>query len=185
MNDMHLKPWFEEAKTGIPDIDSLILTALDRAKGNWDATTIDGGPHPYEDPEYLTAIEGQARRWDMILPVELFAHGLTADQWSRLIAAMNDLGRFGLSDMAVVRRDPEENPDESVYAPYDDWETADYEAFRLSGPRVEYVVYDLRALAEQMDENPKRSDGLIRYDTKYALAGFDYLTFVETPFEDA
>lgn len=30
-----------------------------------------------------------------------------------------------------------------------------------------------------MDENPKRLDGLIRYDTKYALAGFDYLTFVE------
>lgn len=66
-----------------------------------------------------------------------------------------------------------------MYAPYDDWETADYEAFSLSGPRVEYVVYDLRALAEQTDENPKRSDGLIRYDTKYALAGFDYLTFVE------
>ncbi|WP_195939081.1 hypothetical protein [Bifidobacterium pseudocatenulatum] len=117
---MHLTPWFKEAKTGVPDIDILILTALDRAKGNWDATIIDGGPHPYEDPEYLTAIEGQARRWDTILPVELFAHGLTADQWSRLIAAMNDLGRFGLSDMAVVRRDSEENPDESVYAPYDD-----------------------------------------------------------------
>lgn len=167
------------AKTGISDIDILILTALDRAKGNWDAITIDGGPHPYEDPEYLAAIEGQARRWDTILPVELFAHGLTADQWSRLIAAMNDLGRFGLSDMAVIRRDSEETPDESVYAPYDDWETADYEAFRLSSPRVEYVVYDLRALAEQTDENPKRSDGLIRYDTKYALAGFDYLTFVE------
>lgn len=74
---------------------------------------------------------------------------------------------------------PRGEPDESVYAPYDDWETADYEAFSLSGPRVEYVVYDLRALAEQTDENPKRSDGLIRYDTKYALAGFDYLTFVE------
>ena len=179
MNDMHLTPWFEEAKTGIPDIDFLILTALDRAKGNWDATTIDGGPHPYEDHEYLAAIEGQARRWDMILPVGLFTHGLTAGQWSRLIAAMNDLGRFGLSDMAVIRRDPEENPDESVYAPYDDWDTADYEAFRLSGPRVEYVVRDLRALAEQTDENPYRSYGLIRYDTKHALAGFDYLTFVD------
>lgn len=81
--------------------------------------------------------------------------------------------------MAVICRDSEENPDESVYATYDDWEIADYEAFRLSGPRVEYVVYDLRALAEEMDENPKRSDGLIRYDTKYTLAGFDYLTFVE------
>ena len=96
-----------------------------------------------------------------------------------IIAAMNDLGRFGLSDTAVIRRDPEENPDESVYAPYDDWDTADYEAFRLSGPRVEYVGRDLRALAEQTDESPYRSYGLIRYDTKHALAGFDYLTFVD------
>ena len=39
---------------------------------------------------------------------------------------MNDLGRFGLSDTAVVRRGLTEPFDESVVALRDDWDEADY-----------------------------------------------------------
>ena len=43
----------------------------------------------------------------------------------------------------------------------------------------ECVVNDLRLLAEDMDKEPRHMDGLVRYDTAYALAGFKYLTFKE------
>lgn len=91
---------------------------------------------------------------------------------------MDDLGRFGLSDTAIVRRQLMEPFGESVLAIRDDWELADFEACELSDP-YECVVNDLRLLAEDMDKEPRRMGGLVRYDTAYALAGFKYLTFKE------
>ena len=62
-----------------------------------------------------------------------------------------------------------------------DWELADFEACELSDPHMpdpyECVVNDLRLLAEDMDKEPRHMGGLVRYDTAYALAGFEYLTF--------
>ena len=69
---------------------------------------------------------------------------------------MNDLGRFGLSATAVVRRG---SRNRSTADPY------------------ECVAYDLRLLAEETDPDPRHTGGLVRHRTNYALAGFDYLTF--------
>lgn len=80
---------------------------------------------------------------------------------------MNDLGRFGLSDTAIVRRDLMDG-EESVLAIRDNWEVAD--------PYI-CVVYDLRRLAEDEDGKPRRMKGTMRCDTHYSLSGFDYLTF--------
>lgn len=90
---------------------------------------------------------------------------------------MDDLGRFGLSDTAIVRRDLMDG-EESVLAIRDDWELADFKACELSDP-YECVVNDLRLLAEDMDKEPRHTGGLVRYDTAYALAGLKYLTFKE------
>lgn len=96
---------------------------------------------------------------------------------------MDDLGRFGLSDTAIVRRQLMEPFGESVLAIRDDWELADFEACELSNPHMpdpcECVVYDLRLLAEDMDKEPRHMGGLVRYDTAYAPAGLKYLTFKE------
>ena len=116
-------------------------------------------------------------RWDDWIPAGLFGRGLNAAWWGRLVDAMDDLGRFGLSDTAIVRRDLMDG-EESVLAIRDDWELADFEACELSAP-YECVVNDLRLLAEDMDKEPRRMGGLVRYDTAYALAGFKYLTFKE------
>lgn len=94
---------------------------------------------------------------------------------------MNDLGRFGLSDTAVVRRGLTEPFDESVVALRDDWDEADYCACEWSDPNTadpyECVAYGLRLLAEETDPDPRHTGGLVRHRTNYALAGFDYLTF--------
>lgn len=94
-------------------------------------------------------------RWDDWIPAGLFGRGLNAAWWGRLVAAMDDLGRFGLSDTAIVRRDLMEPFGESVLAIRDDWELADFEACELSDPHMpgpyECVVNDLRLLAEDMD----------------------------------
>lgn len=177
-----LAPWLAECGTGDPMVDGLILTALDCAWGNWERAA--GTPRrPYSDPEYLKAAEGFPWRWDDWLPAGLFDRGLDKNRWHRILAAMDDLGRFGLSDTAIVRRDLTEPYDESVVAIRDDWEAADLEACMMSNPNAdppyECVVNDLRLLAEEMDPEPRRMDRLVRYRTQYALAGFDYLTFKE------
>ena len=97
-----------------------------------------------------------------------------------IIAAMNDLGRFGLVDTAIVRRDLMDG-EESVLAIRDNWEVADFDACEWSDPTAAdpyiCVVYDLRRLAEDEDGKPRRMKGTMRYDTHYSLSGFDYLTF--------
>lgn len=178
--ESELAPWLAECGTGNETTDGLILTALDCAWGHWEHAA--GSPiHPYSDPEYLKAAEESLWRWDDWIPAGLFDRGLGKDQWRRIIAAMNDLGRFGLSDTAIVCRDLTEPFDESVIALRDDWDEADYCACDWSDPNAtdpfECVVYDLRLLAEEMDHEPRHTGGLIRYRTQYALAGFDYLTF--------
>ncbi len=93
---------------------------------------------------------------------------------------MNDLGRFGLSDTAIVRRDLMDG-EESVLAIRDNWEVADFDACEWSDPNAAdpyiCVVYDLRRLAEDEDGKPRRMKGTMRCDTHYSLSGFDYLTF--------
>lgn len=162
-------------------VDGLVLTALDCAWGHWERAA--KGPHrPFSDPEYLKAVAGLPWRWDDWIPAGLFGRGLDAAWWGRLVDAMDDLGRFGLSDTAIVRRDLMDG-EESMLAIRDDWEWADFEACELSNPHMpdpyECVVNDLRLLAEDMDKEPRRMGGLVRYDTAYALAGFKYLTFKE------
>lgn len=136
---------------------------------------------PFSDPEYLKAVAGLPWRWDDWIPAGLFGRGFNAAWWGRLVAAMDDLGRFGLSDTAIVRRQLMEPFGESVLAIRDDWELADFETCELSDPHMpdpyECVVNDLRLLAEDMDKEPRHMGGLVRYDTAYALAGFEYLTF--------
>lgn len=93
---------------------------------------------------------------------------------------MNDLGRFGLSDTAIVRRDLMDG-EESVLAIRDNWEVADFDACEWSDPNAAdpyiCVVYDLRRLAEDEDGKPRHMKGTMRCDTHYSLSGFDYLTF--------
>lgn len=136
--------------------------------------------HPYANPAYLRAAETSPWRWDDCLPAGLFTYGLDTEQWHRIIAAMNDLGRFGLSDTAIVRRDLMDG-EESVLAIRDNWEVADFDACEWSDPNAAdpyiCVVYDLRRLAEDEDGKPRRMKGTMRYDTHYSLSGFDYLTF--------
>lgn len=177
-----LAPWLAECGTGDPMVDGLVLTALDCAWGHWARAS--KKPHrPFSDPEYLKAVAGLPWRWDDWIPAGLFGRGLNAAWWGRLVAAMDDLGRFGLSDTAIVRRQLMEPFGESVLAIRDDWELADFEACELSDPHMpdpyECVVNDLRLLAEDMDKEPRHMGGLVRYDTAYALAGFKYLTFKE------
>lgn len=118
--------------------------------------------------------------WGNCLPAGLFTYGLDTEQWHRIIAAMNDLGRFGLVDTAIVRRDLMDG-EESVLAIRDNWEVADFDACEWSDPNAAdpyiCVVYDLRRLAEDEDGKPRRMKGTMRYDTHYSLSGFDYLTF--------
>lgn len=134
--------------------------------------------HAY--PAYLRAAETSPWRWDDCLPAGLFTYGLDTEQWHRIIAAMNDLGRFGLSDTAIVRRDLMDG-EESVLAIRDNWEVADFDACEWSDPNAAdpyiCVVYDLRRLAEDEDGKPRRMKGTMRCDTHYSLSGFDYLTF--------
>lgn len=175
-----LAPWLTECGTGDEMADELILTALDCAWKGWESAARPA-IHPYIDPEYLKAAEESLWRWDDSIPAGLFGCGLDKDQWHHIIAAMNDLGRFGLSDTAIVRRELSEPFDESVVALRDDWGEADYCACEWSDPNAidpfECVVYDLRLLAEDVDREPHRMSRLVRYRTAYALAGFDYLTF--------
>ena len=97
-----LAPWLAECGTGDPMVDGLVLTALDCAWGHWARTT--KGPHrPFSDPEYLKAVARLPWRWDDWIPAGLFGRGFNAAWWGRLVAAMDDLGRFGLSDTAIVR----------------------------------------------------------------------------------
>lgn len=181
-SEEELDPWLAECATGDPMADGLVLTALDCAWGHWERASKE--PHqPFADPEYLKTAGRLAWRWDDWIPAGLLGRGLDAAWWKRLIAAMDDLGRFGLSDMAIVSRDLAEPFDESVLAIRDDWELADFEACEWSDPNAtdpfECVVYGLRPLAEEMDKEPRHMGGLVRYDTAYALAGFKYLTFKE------
>ena len=84
---------------------------------------------------------------------------------------MNDLGRFGLSATAVVRRGSRNRSTKawsSCACEWSDPNTAD---------PYECVAYDLRLLAEETDPDPRHTGGLVRHRTNYALAGFDYLTF--------
>lgn len=174
-----LAPWLAECGTGDPMADGLVLTALDCAWEHWERASKE--PHqPFADPEYLKAAGRLAWRWDDWIPAGLLGRGLDAAWWKRLIAAMDDLGRFGLSDTAIVSRDLAEH-EKNVLAIRDDWDLADFEACEWSDPNAtdpfECVVYDLRSLAEEMDKEPRHMGGLVRYDTAYALAGFKYLTF--------
>ncbi|MDB1497118.1 hypothetical protein PL960_09060 [Bifidobacterium adolescentis] len=175
-----LTPWLAECATGDEMADGLILTALDCAWGSWEFAA---GPaiHPYADPEYLKAAEESLWRWNDWIPAGLFDRDLDKTQWHRLITAMNDLGRFGLSDTAVIRRGLSHPFDEGVLAIRDDWELADFEACEWSDPNAsepyECAVYSLRLLAGDMDREPRHMGGLVRYRTQHALAGFDYLTF--------
>lgn len=174
-----LAPWLDACGTGRETIDGLLLTALDCAWGNWKAAA-KPPMHPYANPAYLRAAETSPWRWDDCLPAGLFTYGLDTEQWHRIIAAMNDLGRFGLVDTAIVRRDLMDG-EESVLAIRDNWEVADFDACEWSDPNAAdpyiCVVYDLRRLAEDEDGKPRRMKGTMRYDTHYSLSGFDYLTF--------
>lgn len=165
-SEEELAPWLDACGTGRETIDGLLLTALDCAWGNWKAAA-KPPMHPYANPAYLRAAETSPWRWDDCLPAGLFTYGLDTEQCHRIIAAMNDLGRFGLSDTAIVRRDLMDG-EESVLAIRDNWEVAD--------PYI-CVVYDLRRLAEDEDGKPRRMKGTMRCDTHYSLSGFDYLTF--------
>ena len=171
--------WPHACGTGRETIDGLLLTALDCAWGNWKAAA-KPPMHPYANPAYLRAAETSPWRWDDCLPAGLFTYGLDTEQWHRIIAAMNDLGRFGLSDTAIVRRDLMDG-EESVLAIRDNWEVADFDACEWSDPNAAdpyiCVVYDLRRLAEDEDGKPRHMKGTMRYDTHYSLSGFDYLTF--------
>lgn len=130
--EKELAPWLAECGTGDPMVDGLVLTALDCAWGHWARAS--KKPHrPFSDPEYLKAVAGLPWRWDDWIPAGLFGRGLNAAWWGRLVSAMDDLGRFGLSDTAIVRRDLTEH-DESVLAIRDDWDLADFEACELSNP---------------------------------------------------
>ena len=175
-----LAPWIVECGTGDPIADGLILIALDCAWGHWERAAQKPN-RPFSDPEYLKATEASPWRWDDWIPADLFDRGLGKDQWHRVVAAMNDLGRFGLSDTAIMRRNLTEPFDESVAAIRDDWETTDLEACMMSNPNAnppyECVACDLRLLAEEMDSEPRHTGKLVRHRTHYALAGFDYLTF--------
>lgn len=177
-SEAELAPWLDECGTGDPMTDGHILTALDRAWGHWE--------HAAEKPsrmfpatEYIEAVGESPWRWDDSIPSGLLDRGLDEDQWRRILAAMNDLGRFGLSDTAITRR--ELASDEHVAAIRDNWEMADLEACMASDlnahPPFICAACDLRLLAEEMDPAPKRMGGLVRYRTWHALAGFDYLTF--------
>lgn len=110
-----LAPWLVECGTGDPMVDGLVLTALDCAWGHWARAS--KKPHrPFSDPEYLKAVAGLPWRWDDWIPAGLFGRGLNAAWWGRLIAAMDDLGRFDLSDTAIVCRQLMEPFGESVLA---------------------------------------------------------------------
>lgn len=110
-----LAPWLAECGTGDPMVDGLVLTALDCAWGHW-ARASKKPRRPFSDPEYLKAVAGLPWRWDDWIPAGLFSRGLNAAWWGRLVAAMDDLGRFGLSDTAIVRRQLMEPFGESVLA---------------------------------------------------------------------
>ena len=178
-SEEELAPWLDACGTGRETIDGLLFTALDCAWGNWKAAA-KPPMHPYANPAYLRAAETSPWRWDDCLPAGLFTYGLDTEQWHRIIAAMNDLGRFGLSDTAIVRRDLMDG-EESVLAIRDNWEVADFDACEWSDPNAAdpyiCVVYDLRRLAEDEDGKPRRMKGTMRCDTHYSLSGFDYLTF--------
>ena len=152
-SEEELAPWLDACGTGRETIDGLLLTALDCAWGNWKAAA---KPlmHPYANPAYLRAAETSPWRWDDCLPAGLFTYGLDTEQWHRIIAAMNDLGRFGLVDTAIVRRDLMDG-EESVLAIRDNWEVADFDACEWSDPNAAdpyiCVVYDLRRLAEDLE----------------------------------
>lgn len=110
-----LAPWLSECGTGDPMADGLVLTALDCAWGHWERAAKE--PHrPFSDPEYLKAVAGLPWRWDDWIPAGLLGRGPNAAWWGRLVAAMDDLGRFGLSDTAIVRRQLMEPFGESVLA---------------------------------------------------------------------
>lgn len=177
-SEAELAPWLAECGTGDPMTDGHILTALDRAWGHW-GSGAKAPLRPFSDPEYLAAVGDSPWRWDDRIPAALLRRGLDEDQWRRILAAMNDLGRFGLSDTAITRR--ELTSDEYVAAIRDNWEMADLEACMASDlnahPPFICAACDLRLLAEEMDPEPKRMGGLVRYRTWHALAGFDYLTF--------
>lgn len=180
--EAELAPWLAECDTGDPMTDGLIMTALDCAWGHWERAAKEPR-HPFKAPEYLAAVGRSLWRWDDWLPAVLFGCGLGETQWRRILAAMNDLGRFDLSDTAIIRRDLSEPFDEYVVAIREDWESADFEACMMSDPNANppyiCVTYDLRLLAEEMDPEPRHMDGLVRHRTQHALAGFDYLTFRE------
>lgn len=110
-----LAPWLAECGTGDPMADGLVLTALDCAWGHWERAAKEPR-RPFSDPEYLKAVAGLPWRWDDWIPAGLLGRGLDAAWWGRLVAAMDDLGRFGLSDTAIVRRDLMEPFGESVLA---------------------------------------------------------------------
>lgn len=92
-SEEELAPWLDACGTGRETIDGLLLTALDCAWGNWKAAA-KPPMHPYANPAYLRAAETSPWRWDDCLPAGLFTYGLDTEQWHRIIAAMNDLGRF-------------------------------------------------------------------------------------------
>lgn len=180
-----LAPWFQTVRTGDAITDGLILTAFDCAWGNWRKAVDVDGQRLFSNPEYAKAVGEQPWRWDFALPAGLFDRGLDTAQWSRLVAALNDLGRFGLSDTAIIRRDLRPPFAEHVAGLWDgEWERAGMEADERTSQNLdsncEYVACDLRVLAEKMDGNPQHANGLVRYETRHALAGFDYLTFKET-----
>ena len=164
-SEEELAPWLDVCGTGRETIDGLLLTALDCAWGNWKAAA-KPPMHPYANPAYLRAAETSPWRWDDCLPAGLFTYGLDTEQWHRIIAAMNDLGRFGLSDTAIVRRDLMDG-EESVLAIRDNWEVADFDACEWSDPNAAdpyiCVVYDLRRLAEDEDGKPRRVKGTMRW----------------------
>ena len=181
--ETELAPWLAECGTGDPVTDGFILASLDCAWGHWERAARKPR-HPFKAPEYLAAVGRSLWRWDDWLPAVLFGCGLGETQWRRILAAMNDLGRFDLSDTAIIRRDLSEPFDEYVLALRDDWDLAQDEACMLSDPNArdpyECVVYDLRSLVYNMDTGARYvEDGLIRFDTQYALTGFNYLTFRE------
>jgi len=93
---------------------------------------------------------------------------------------MNDLGRFGLSATAVVRRGSR-NRSTKAWSSCATTGTKPTTAPARSDPNTadpyECVAYDLRLLAEETDPDPRHTGGLVRHRTNYALAGFDYLTF--------